>query len=147
MSTHLSQIIVAQLATSKRTGAALAREIGIHQTTVSRACAGERVSVESLRALCSKQVDQQAGLDCLIGHLHDEVERSGRSQTEVSIHLLEVAQMGDIQLLEEQARNDEELRNILRDLASMVRKIRAKEYPNWDEDRGLHVAEDPSSES
>jgi hypothetical protein len=126
--THLSHALLALIDRRNTTATALGSEVGLHQVTVSRACAGERLSVDSLRALCTHQPDSRDGLELLLAHLRDEVERAGRLQTEVSITAEGKDATSDIRLLEEQARTDPELNAILHDLAQLVRNIRRK-YP------------------
>lgn len=126
MASHLSHALLALLDRRKATATSLAIEIGVHQTTVSRACSGERVAAESLRSLCTRQHDPRDGLDLLLAHLRDEVERAGRHQGEISIAADDREPDSDIRLLEEQAREDDELRAILHDLAQLVRSMRRK---------------------
>lgn len=124
--THLSQALLALIDRRAHTATSLAKACGVHQVTVSRACAGERLSVESLKALCTRQTVASDGLELLLAHLRDEVERAGRSQTELDIAANGHAATDDILLLEEQARDDKELSAILHDLADMVRTFRRK---------------------
>jgi len=124
--THLSQALLALIDRRAHTATSLAKACGVHQVTVSRACAGERLSVESLKARCTRQTVASDGLELLLAHLRDEVERAGRSQTELDIAANGHAATDDILLLEEQARDDKELSAILHDLADMVRAFRRK---------------------
>lgn len=126
MTSHLSQALLALFGRRSTSATRLGQECGIHQTTVSRACAGERLSVESLKALCTRQKHPRDGLELLLAHLRDEVDRAGRSQLEVEIQAGEHDPADDILLLEEQAREDPELSAILHDLAQMVRAMRRK---------------------
>lgn len=146
MTSHLSHALLALIDRRGSSATALAAIAGIHQVTVSRACAGERLSVDSLRALCTKQLNPRDGLDLLLAHLRDEVERAGRHQTEVNISADTTTHEDDIRLLETQARDDSELRAILHDLAelvrSMQRKLAARPYPT-DHGQELMVAEPP----
>ncbi len=146
MASHLSHALVALLDRRGTTATALAAEIGVHQTTVSRACTGERLSVDSLRALCHGQRNAQDGLDLLLAHLRDEVERAGRLQTEITIEVDHHQVDSDVRLLEEQSRHDEDLKAILSDLARMVRSIRRK-YPSEQYTELSLVAEDESKDS
>lgn len=123
---HLSHALLALFDRRGYTATSVGKDCGIHQVTVSRACAGERLSVDSLRALCTRQVHPRDGLDLLLAHLRDEVERGGRSQTEVAITASDHDTADDILLLEEQARDDAELSAIIHDLAEMVRAVRRK---------------------
>ena len=79
----------------------------------------------------------------LLAHLRDEVERAGRSQTEIEVKANGVDSADDILLLEDQARNDKELGAILHDLAEMVRAFRRKlAAANLEPVAELMVAED-----
>jgi hypothetical protein len=149
MNSHLSHALLALIDRRKTSASRLGQACGIHQTTVSRACAGERLSVESLRALCTRQQHPRDGLALLLAHLRDEVERAGRSQTEVAITADTHDVADDILTLEEQARTDSHLAAILHDLAKMVIAIRDKEraqritYPTTNPDEShLAAAED-----
>ena len=125
MASHLSHSLSALLERKKLTATALAAIAGIHQTTVSRACSGERLSVESLRALCTKQNDLKDGVQLLIAHLRDEVDRSGRLQSEIVIKADGISQEhDDIRILEEHSKKDENLAAIIHDLAQLTRSIR-----------------------
>lgn len=145
MTSHLSHALLALIDRHKSSATALAAIAGIHQVTVSRACSGERLSVESLKALCTKQPNPRDGLELLLAHLRDEVDRAGRHQTEVKIDADTATPDSDIRLLEAQAREDKELRAILHDLAQLVRamhrKLAARPYAT-EHGRDLAAAED-----
>lgn len=125
-SSHLAHALLALFDRRGFTGTAVAKDCGLSQVTVSRACTGERLAVESLKALCTRQKHPRDGLELLLAHLRDEVDRAGRSQLEVEIQAGEHDPADDILLLEEQAREDPELSAILHDLAQMVRAMRRK---------------------
>lgn len=137
MTSHLSSALLALIHRRGSSASRLGAECGIHQTTVSRACAGERLSIESLKALCTRQADPRDGLLLLLAHLRDEVDRAGRSQTELEITSCDHDPADDILLFEEEMREDDDLRAIVHDLAQMVRAVRRK--------LALHAPAQPAS--
>lgn len=140
--THLSHALLALRDRRETTISALAARAQVAQGSLSRLMSeGRRPDVETLRALCTLQADPRDGLELLLAHLRDEVDRSGRHQTEVRIEADNHVPSDDIRLLEEQSRTDKELRAILHDFAELVRAIRRK-YPERQADSDLTAAED-----
>ena len=139
--THLSQALLALLNARGITITQLAGEVGIHQTTLSRLCAGtaDRPKIPSLRALCTQQQASTQGLQLLLAHLRDEVDRSGRLPTDVQISAQGEPPDDWLHLLVDQSRTDNELREILQALAELVRAVRRRQhgvYPEQPPDRG-----------
>jgi len=125
--THLAHTLLALRDRHSTTLSAIAASSGLDQGALSKLIGhGRRPDVATLRALCAAQPDARDGLALLLAHLRDEVDRAGRSQTEVRISGETTEPASDIRLLEEQARHDEELRAILHDLAQLVRAVRRK---------------------
>jgi transcriptional regulator with XRE-family HTH domain len=146
MQTNLAHALLALRDRRDLTLSAIAETSGLDQGSLSKLIGrARRPDVDTLCALCTKQPNPRDGLDLLLAHLRDEVERAGRHQTEVKISADTTTHEDDIRLLETQARDDSELRAILHDLAelvrSMQRKLAARSYPT-DHGLTLHVAEE-----
>jgi len=143
--TNLSLALWGLIARRKITATQLAAEVGLNQSTVSRACSSEprRIDIPTLRALCSGQLNQRDGLELLLAHLRDEVERAGRTQTEVSIVAAAVSPDDDIAVLAAEMRDgNAELIALIRDMAQLARMIR-RTYPKFrDNPESLKVAEE-----
>lgn len=124
---HLSHALNALVSRRGTTLTELADQAGLSQGTLSRlASRDQRPDMPSLRAICTQIPELSDGLDLLLAHLRDEVERAGRLQTEVTIMADGQDTPDDIRLLVEQCQSDDEMRAILHDLAQLVRAIRRK---------------------
>jgi transcriptional regulator with XRE-family HTH domain len=121
---HLAHALTALASRRGLTLTELADQAKLSQGTLSRlASRDQRPDVQSLQALCMKQPDPRDGLELLLAHLRDEVDRAGRLQTEVTITADGQDTPDDIRLLAAQAQSDPEMRAILHDLAQLVRVI------------------------
>lgn len=99
----------------------IASNAGLSQVVLSRACSGTRPETKTLRALCTSQPDARDNVDLLIAHLRDEIERAGHSTHEIEISADHSRIDDDLRTLMEAAVEDEQLRGMLRQLASFVR--------------------------
>jgi transcriptional regulator with XRE-family HTH domain len=117
--THLGKALGAL--SRDRSLRSIAAAAGIAPSTITRLTTGARPDIITLRTLCTTQQDPRDGLDLLLAHLRDEVERSGRLQTEVRISGDDRPVEDDLRLLVEEAHRDEELRGLLVQLAGFIR--------------------------
>lgn len=132
--THALQSVLTQRGLSTE---GLAELCGVAQSTISRTMHGRRVHTDTLRALCTQLPEDADGLDILIAHLRDEIDRAGRLQTEIRIEADAHDHEEDIRLLASESQVDADLRAILHDLARLVRRGRIR-LPE------KKVAEDPT---
>jgi transcriptional regulator with XRE-family HTH domain len=149
MASNLSTAIYAACARCSQRE--LAELTGISQGTISRlASEDRRIDASTLRALCTN-LPPPVGLEVLIGHLRDEIQRAGRSQAELVIAPPGKPPTDYISTLASAAADDEELRALLIDLAKMVEvhvkrleaATRRPLYPTTDPDEShLAAAED-----
>jgi transcriptional regulator with XRE-family HTH domain len=122
--TYLSQALLALASTGS--ARALAEKVGVSPSTLSKLISTDRrIDENTLHKLCANT--EGAGLELLLAHLRDEVDRAGRLQTEVGISGDELTDDADIRVLAHEAIDNSELRDVLRDLARMVRAARARE--------------------
>lgn len=126
------------LATARKTTyARLAENTGVSPSTLSGTLRGSRLEPQNLRALCTRLPVPADGLDILIAHLRDEIDRAGRLQTEIRIDADTHDHEEDIRLLARECQRDRELAAILHDLATLVRRHRRD-----DARQHSHAAED-----
>ena len=111
----------------------LATLTGVSAPTINR-LNQHRISPESLRALCTRTPAPYA-LEILIAHLRDEIERAGRLQSEGQIEAANV-RADDLTLLAIEAQSNPDLRDMLHDLANLVRR-----YQRHQTETELMVAE------
>jgi transcriptional regulator with XRE-family HTH domain len=119
--THLGQAIHSLCDTRGTTAKEIAGHAGIHHSMLSRAANGVRLETKSLRALCTRQPDSRDGLALLAGHLMDEIERAGRSASEVRISADDREMDDDIRKLAEESKIDPQLREVLHEFAVLIR--------------------------
>lgn len=100
---------------------ALAAAAGLYQSTLSRAMSGTRLDPDSLRKLCTRSQPAD-GLEILMGHLRDEIDRAGRLQTEIRIQADTADTPDDLRLLASECKHDETLRHLLHDIADLIRR-------------------------
>lgn len=142
--TRLSLAILA--ATNSETVRALAKRCGLSPSTVSKLISKpRRVEPDTLRALCTRAKGDE-GLKFLLAHIHDEIERAGRSEEELVISRRAPDSDDDLQLLadelaQEKARDGDELRAVVQDLAKMVRSYRARIRREREDRDGFMAAE------
>lgn len=123
--TNLSSTLRALIVTGKETASKFALERGLSQSTISRLIAEDRrIDPETLRTLATH--DDKEGLEILIAHLRDEIDRSGRLQSEVQIDAADV-RLDDLTLLATEAQTNPDLRAMLHDMASLVRRYQTNE--------------------
>lgn len=103
------------------TASAIAAQAGLSHVNLSRACNGTRMEAKTLRAIVTGQPDRRDGLDLLIGHLRDEIDRAGVTEHEVTISADGRLVEADFRLLAEEAARDPQLAALLRDMAALVR--------------------------
>lgn len=119
---HLGKTLAALMSKTGETTSAIAARAQVTQPTISRlADAARRIDVETLRSLCATQMDPRDGLEILIAHLRDEIDRSGRLQTEIQINADERTTEADIRLLAEASLHDPQLRGLLAQMADFLR--------------------------
>jgi len=118
---HLGRAVLHICEIRQTTAQKIARHAGLHHTMLSRAGNGGRLEAKSLRALCTSQPDARDGVELLLGHLRDEIERSGVGLSEIKISADDRVLEGDIRQLAEEAKVDAQLREVLRQLAVLVR--------------------------
>lgn len=133
--TRLSHAILA--AANADTVRALAARCDLSPSTLSKLVSTQRrIDVDTLQALCTR-TPPDVGLKLLLAHLHDEVERAGRDESDVIISGRHIDTDDDLTLLAdemkaERARRSDYLRAVIHDLAEMVRGYRrrvARGYP------------------
>jgi hypothetical protein len=145
--THITATIRAILERENKPESWLATLVGISAPTINR-LTQHRVSPESLKALCTK-TPSAYGLEILIAHLRDEIDRSGRLQTEIKIDAAATS-ADDFTLLAIEAQTNPDLADVLHSMASMIRTAQAKlratrAYPEHPEERFQAAAEDPTA--
>ena len=118
---HLGRAVHHICEIRQTTAQKIARHARLHHTMLSRAGNGARLEAKSLRALCTSQPDPRDGVELLLGHLRDEIERSGVGFSEIKISADGRVLEGDIRQLAEEAKIDSQLREVLRQLAILVR--------------------------
>lgn len=144
--THLSHALLALAASDS--ARALAERCQISPSTLSKLISSDRrIDVDTLHKLCSIETDSRGGLELLLAHLRDEVDRGGRLQTEVSITADDSTHDDDIRLLAAESPSDPELRAVLHDLAQLIRSARAREKTYQQVSLELVVAETPPAEN
>lgn len=141
MLTYLGRAVVALCEARHTTAQAIARYAGMSHATLGRACQGRRLEERTLRALCTQQPDTRDGLDLLLAHLRDEIDRAGRRSSEIQIEIDGRIQEPDIRLLEQEAARDPQLAALLVRIAALCRARPITYFENG-EDHGLRVAED-----
>jgi transcriptional regulator with XRE-family HTH domain len=143
---HIGQTITNILAARGISISEAARTCGIGQSTLSRTISGRRVDVSTLTCICTGLADPRDGLEILVAHLRDEVDRAGRLQTEVRIESDSCSPEEDIRLLAAEAQSDPDLKALLHDLAVLVRKHDQKIYSQRFEFPHSKAAEDKPSD-
>lgn len=119
--TNLGRAVAYICSVKGTTQTQIAHNAGLSQVILSRACSGTRPEVKTLRALCTCQPDPRDNLELLVAHLRDEIERAGHGTHEIEISA-DVAQLDDdLRVLLEEARTDEQLAAMLRQLAAFIR--------------------------
>jgi len=131
---HLAHALAELVSRREITLTELAALTGLNQGTVSRLAGQDRrPDVPTLHALCTLQADRKDGLNLLLAHLRDEINRAGRDQSEIIIDADEADHGDDLRTLAEQSRHDQELAAILHHLAGLARNIQrriaAGDYP------------------
>jgi transcriptional regulator with XRE-family HTH domain len=126
MPSHLSQALLAYIAREKISGSSLARLVGLDQSTISRACSGQRLAPDTLKALGTSLGRPRDEKLLILAHLHDEIERAGRRPEEFEISSDEGILDTDFSLLVSQAARDPDLAAIIEDLAKMTRSYMRK---------------------
>jgi hypothetical protein len=124
--THITNTLRAIIARSGKTDRWLAQVTGVSAPTLGR-LDKHRVSPETLCALCTKIPNPAEGLELLIAHLRDEIERAGRLQSEVTIEAVGAASSDDVALFLHEAQTNEHLRGIIADFAGAIRRKHAWE--------------------
>lgn len=119
--THLGRAVNFICSHRGTTQTQIATNAGLSQVILSRACAGTRPEAKTLRALCTSQPEPRDNLDLLVGYLRDEIERAGHSTHEIDIRADSSRLDDDLRVLLDEARTDEQLAGMLRQLASFVR--------------------------
>jgi transcriptional regulator with XRE-family HTH domain len=118
---HLGRAVQFICAQRGTTQTQIAANAGLSQVILSRACNGTRPEQKTLHALCNSQPAPRDNLDLLVGHLRDEIERAGHSTHEIEIKADITPLDDDLRVLLDEARHDEQLAGMLRQLASFVR--------------------------
>jgi hypothetical protein len=118
---HLGRAVAFICGKNKCTARFIAECAGLHHTMLSRASHGGRLEAKSLRALCTSQPDPRDNLDLLVAHLRDEIERAGHSTHEIEINADTARIDDDLRCLLEEAKSDDQLAGMLRQLAAFVR--------------------------
>jgi len=118
---HLGRAVAFLCSQLHLTQTELAHRSKISQAALSRACSGTRLENNNLRALCTGQPDSRDGLELLLGHLRDEIERAGHSTAEVQISAAALDLDDDLRALLEATRTDPQLDTLLRQIAGYVR--------------------------
>lgn len=144
--THITATIRAILEREEKPESWLATLVGISAPTINR-LTQHRVSPESLRALCTR-TPSYYGLEILIAHLRDEIDRSGRLQTEIKIDAA-ASMADDFTLLQIEAQTNSDLADVLHSMACMIRTTKAKltlaqKYPLPQPSDAI-AAEDPAT--
>jgi len=124
--THITTTLRAIIARSGKTDRWLAQVTGVSAPTLGR-LDKHRVSPETLQALCTKIPNPAEGLELLIAHLRDEIDRAGRLQSEVTIEAVGEASSDDVALFLHEAQTNEHLRGIITDFAAAIRRKHAWE--------------------
>ncbi len=84
--TYLSKQLLGLMARERITQVQFAALSGLSQSTFSQILGrGDRPRAATLRVICTSLPNPRDGLDILIAHLRDEVDRAGRLQSEVAI--------------------------------------------------------------
>lgn len=109
------------------TAAQLAGILEVNAATISRAIRGSRLDVLTLQKIASRFEDDSDSLSVLAAHLYDEIERSGRSTGEIQIITTGRPQDDDIALVIDEARRDEDLKEIIQTYAGLIRKHRNRQ--------------------
>ena len=139
MQTHLANALLALLDRRDLSLSDVAQLAALSQPSLSKLIGhGRRPDIDTLRALANLAIPahEHEGLQLLIAHLRDEVDRAGRPQKDLEIAPRQpIDPADDFALLQQQAIDDRELAAILHDLAELVRAIRRK-YP-------AHQADEP----
>jgi transcriptional regulator with XRE-family HTH domain len=118
--TYLSKQLLGLMAREKITQVQFAALSGLSQSTFSQILGrGDRPRAATLKVLCTSLPNPGDGLDILIAHLRDEVDRSGRLQSEVAIDVDGRVLPDTVRILAEEASKDPELRGLLEQMANM----------------------------
>ena len=120
--THITTTIRAILAREDESESWLAGLTGVSPPTINR-LTQHRVSPETLRALCTR-APKNYGVEILISHLRDEIDRSGRLQSEVQIESV-LASPDDLSLLASEAQTNPDLQAMIHDMANLIRRHHA----------------------
>ncbi len=118
---HVGRAIQFIAGARKTTATQIGANGGVSQVVISRASNGSRLETRTLKALCNSQPDGRDNLEILIGHLRDEIERAGHSTSEIEITADTSRIADDLRVLLDEAKHDEQLRGMLRQLAAFVR--------------------------
>lgn len=140
--THIGRSVAAICSAKNTTAQEIAARAGLSHVVLSRAANGTRMESKTLRALVSSQPDRRDGLDLLVGHLRDEVERAGATGFDVIIQRDGREVSAELRLLAEECEVDHHLRELLHEMAAIVKSRPLVTYQQPEEDSRL-VAEDP----
>lgn len=98
----------------------LAQTINVPTSEMTRIMQGKRPNDATFRALCNCWPDRETGLDILRAHLEDEIERAGRSVSEVSIGVGEPLPDGVVALEHNLRKIQLAIRNGDQDLIALI---------------------------
>ena len=117
--THITMMIRAILARENKPESWLAAETGVPQPTLNR-LTQHRISPDTLRALCTRAPGNY-GLEILLAHLRDEIDRSGRLQSEVKTEANDDV-ADDYTLILKESQHNGYLHAMLHDMAELIRR-------------------------
>lgn len=121
--TNISNTIRAQIGREEGTALAYANARDIPPSTLNRLLnQQQRVDPETLKTLCTHH--DKNGIEILIAHLRDEIDRSGRLQSEIQIDAAAPTD-DDWTLLQRESQTNHDLRAIVADMARLIRRHQA----------------------
>lgn len=131
MRTHLANALLKHLERSELTQAQLAELAKVSQSTIARMISSHRrPDVDTLKALCNCWDDSHVEIGLLCEHLRDEIDRAGKLQESVDVKpsgraVTEIGQVDrDLDLLREEAKEHGDARELLHELAQIIRRHR-----------------------
>jgi len=109
----------------------LATRAQVHQTVVTRLIKGLRPTSLVLRKICSAWGTPKTELRLLCQHLRDEIKRAGKLHQSITVQpsgyecAAPTQVDADLDMIREEAQNHDDVRQLLTDLADMIRRHRA----------------------
>jgi len=148
-SPHIGKVLLFSIRKNGKNQLWLSEKSGVSQPSISQIISGQvRLTPEALKGLTHCWEDAQTNIRVLIAHLRDEIARSGHDEHSVKFYagndFSETEGESAMKIIQRHIHSDPDLAGLIENLASMLKKVTAKDKPNiytFKKDRVSKVAE------